>query len=194
MQVQIVLVSFPDLTSLNSTLGWSQGCPDQRDSTVNHHSQVLCIYTLKSAYSSKAGQTPRSADVELQYLYSSQLLQQASPADLQPVFSMYLTLLEETQSSLAFKVYSTRLCTDTHECYRPYPHKLLTINNYINCLSNFAFSRSFHLPIFEKILMRIRSIACLYNVCIPVVICQSKVMEVLHHFTGLPEEQLKRLK
>ncbi len=44
---------------------------------------------------------------------------------------------------------------------RPYSHKLLTINNYVNCLSNFAFARSiylFHPPIFEKILMRIRSI------------------------------------
>ncbi len=43
----------------------------------------------------------------------------------------------------------------------PYSHKLLTINNYVNCPSNFAFARSiylFHPPIFEKILMRIRSI------------------------------------
>ncbi len=42
--------------------------------------------------------------------------------------------------------------------YRPY---LLTINNYVNCPSNFAFAHSiylFHPPIFEKILMRIRSI------------------------------------
>jgi len=35
---------------------------------------------------------------------SSQLLVQASPAELEPVVSMYLTLLEETQSSLTFKV------------------------------------------------------------------------------------------
>ncbi len=43
-------------------------------------------------------------------------------------------------------------------CNRPYSHKLLTINNYVNCPSNFAFARSiclFHPPIF---LMRIRSI------------------------------------
>ncbi len=36
-----------------------------------------------------------------------------------------------------------------------YSHKLLTINNYINCPLNFAFARSsylFHPPIFEKIL------------------------------------------
>ncbi len=40
---------------------------------------------------------------------------------------------------------------------RPLSHKLLTINNYVNCPSNFAFSRSiclFHPPIFEKILMQ----------------------------------------
>ncbi len=40
---------------------------------------------------------------------------------------------------------------------RPYSHKGITINNY---RSNFTFSRSicpFHMPIFEKILMRIRS-------------------------------------
>ncbi len=45
--------------------------------------------------------------------------------------------------------------------YRPYSHKLLTINNYVNCPSNFAYARLiylFHPPIFEKILMRIRSI------------------------------------
>ncbi len=45
--------------------------------------------------------------------------------------------------------------------YRPYSHKLLTINNYVNCPLNFAFARSiylFHPPIFENILMRIRSI------------------------------------
>ncbi len=40
---------------------------------------------------------------------------------------------------------------------RPYSHKLLTINNYVNCPSNFAFARSIYLPIFEKNLMRIRS-------------------------------------
>ena len=34
----------------------------------------------------------------------SQLLIQASPAELEPVLSMYLTLLEETKSSLTFKV------------------------------------------------------------------------------------------
>ncbi len=45
------------------------------------------------------------------------------------------------------------------QCNRPYSHKLITINNYVNCPSNFAFARSFHPPIFEKILMRIRSIA-----------------------------------
>ncbi len=52
--------------------------------------------------------------------------------------------------------------TATHiQSNRPYSHKLLTINNYVNCPSNFAFARSiwlFHPPIFEKILMRIRSI------------------------------------
>ncbi len=45
---------------------------------------------------------------------------------------------------------------------RPYSHKLLTINNYVNCPPNFAFARSiylFHPPIFEKILMRIRILA-----------------------------------
>ncbi len=49
-----------------------------------------------------------------------------------------------------------------HACmYRPYSRKLLTINNYVNCPSNFAFACSiylFHPPIFEKILMRIPSI------------------------------------
>ncbi len=52
--------------------------------------------------------------------------------------------------------------------YRPYSHKLLTINNYVSCLSNFAFARSiylFHPPIFEKILMRILSIVMLVHVC-----------------------------
>ncbi len=41
---------------------------------------------------------------------------------------------------------------------RPYSHKLLTINNYVNCPSNFAFARSiylFHSPIFEIILIQI---------------------------------------
>ncbi len=44
---------------------------------------------------------------------------------------------------------------------RRYSHKLQTINNYVHCPSNFVFARSiylFHLPIFEKILMRIQSI------------------------------------
>ncbi len=44
---------------------------------------------------------------------------------------------------------------------RLYSHKLLTINNYVNCPLNFAFARSiylFHPPIFEEIAMRIRSI------------------------------------
>ena len=35
----------------------------------------------------------------------SQLLIQASPAELEPVLSMYLTLLEEIKSSLTFKVH-----------------------------------------------------------------------------------------
>ena len=40
-----------------------------------------------------------------QRLFSfSQLLTQASPVELEPVLSMYLTLLEETKSSLTFKV------------------------------------------------------------------------------------------
>ncbi len=42
---------------------------------------------------------------------------------------------------------------------RPYSHKLLTINNYVNCPSNFAFARSIHLPIFEKILRSIRALS-----------------------------------
>ncbi len=45
--------------------------------------------------------------------------------------------------------------------YRRYSHKLLTVNNHIKCPSNFAFARLiylFHPPIFEKILMQIRSI------------------------------------
>lgn len=42
---------------------------------------------------------------------SSQLLVQASPAELEPVLSMYLTLLEETQSPLTFKVWT--LLTDS---------------------------------------------------------------------------------
>ncbi len=49
---------------------------------------------------------------------------------------------------------------------RPYSHKLLTINNYVNCPSNFAFGRSiylFHPPIFEEILMRIRSIVFVWS-------------------------------
>ncbi len=48
------------------------------------------------------------------------------------------------------------------QSYRPYSHKLLTINNYVNCPSNFAFAHLiylFHPPIFEKIFMQIRSIA-----------------------------------
>ncbi len=70
----------------------------------------------------------------------------------------------------------------THPCtvYRPYSHKLLTINNYANCPSNFAFARSiylFHPPIFEKILLRIWSIynysssrsTCRVYSCSPVV-------------------------
>ncbi len=51
---------------------------------------------------------------------------------------------------------------------RLYSHKLLTINNYVNCPSNFVFARSiylFHLPIFEKILMRIRSITSDVAIC-----------------------------
>ncbi len=47
-------------------------------------------------------------------------------------------------------------CPMLQQCNRPYSHKLITINNYVNCPSNFAFARSFHPPIFEKILMRIR--------------------------------------
>ncbi len=43
---------------------------------------------------------------------------------------------------------------------RPYSHKLLIINNYVNCPPNFGFARLIHRPIFEKILMRIRSIPC----------------------------------
>ena len=40
-----------------------------------------------------------------QCLFSfSQLLTQASPVELEPVLSMYLTLLEETKTSLTFKV------------------------------------------------------------------------------------------
>ncbi len=51
--------------------------------------------------------------------------------------------------------------------YIPYSHKLLTTNNYVNCLSNFVFARSiclFHPPIsiLEKILMRIRSISLIF--------------------------------
>ncbi len=44
---------------------------------------------------------------------------------------------------------------------RPFSHKLLIINNYVNCRLNFAFALLiclFHPLIFEKILMRIRSI------------------------------------
>ncbi len=36
---------------------------------------------------------------------------------------------------------------------RPYSHRLLTVNNYVNCPSNFAFARSiylFHPPILRK--------------------------------------------
>ncbi len=54
-----------------------------------------------------------------------------------------------------------KVCAKGRRCNRPYSHKLLTINNYVNCPSNFAFARSiylFHPLIFEKILMRIRSI------------------------------------
>ncbi len=43
------------------------------------------------------------------------------------------------------------------EVNRPLQHKLLTINNYVNCPSNFSFAcsiRLFHPPVFEKILMR----------------------------------------
>ncbi len=53
------------------------------------------------------------------------------------------------------------ICVLQPMMYRPCLHKLLTINNYVNCPSNFAFARSiyvFHPPIFEKILTRIRSI------------------------------------
>ncbi len=60
--------------------------------------------------------------------------------------------------------YSTASLVDT---ITPYLHKLLTINNYVNCPSNFAFARSiylFHPPILEKILMRIRSIGAVESV------------------------------
>ncbi len=43
-----------------------------------------------------------------------------------------------------------------HNRYRPYSHKEITINNYVNCPSIFAFARlicRFHLPIVMKILM-----------------------------------------
>ncbi len=42
--------------------------------------------------------------------------------------------------------------------YRPYSHKLLTINNYVNCPSNFAFARSIYLFHPPNFLMQIRSI------------------------------------
>ena len=46
-----------------------------------------------------------------QCLFSfSQLLTQASPVELEPVLSMYLTLLEETKSSLTFKVLGKFTC------------------------------------------------------------------------------------
>ncbi len=44
---------------------------------------------------------------------------------------------------------------------RPYSHKGITANNYVNCPSIIVFACLiclFHPPIFEKILMRIRSI------------------------------------
>ncbi len=44
-------------------------------------------------------------------------------------------------------------CIQLFQPHRPLPHKLLTINNYENCPSNFVFARSiclFHPPIFEK--------------------------------------------
>ncbi len=41
---------------------------------------------------------------------------------------------------------------------RTYLHKLLTINNYVNCPSNFAFARLFRLPILDYIFLRLLSI------------------------------------
>ncbi len=35
------------------------------------------------------------------------------------------------------------------ESNRPCSHELLTINNYVNCPSNFAFAHLFHLSIFD---------------------------------------------
>ncbi len=66
--------------------------------------------------------------------------------------------------TMSFSFPKFRVCSSSSGAallYRPYSHKLLTINNYVNCPSNFAFARSiylFHPLIFEKILMRIQSI------------------------------------
>ncbi len=62
--------------------------------------------------------------------------------------------------------------------HRPYSHKLLTINNYVNCPSNFAFACSiylFHPPIFEKIFVRIRSINTLITISVSGVLPVFKV-------------------
>ncbi len=69
----------------------------------------------------------------------------------------------EFRKMLAVREACVHVHVSTHlaNINRPYLHKLLTINNYLNCPSNFAFARSiylFHLPIFLKILMRIWSI------------------------------------
>ncbi len=78
-------------------------------------------------------------------------------------------------------VHDAKAILSAHPCvYRPYSHKLLTINNYVNCPSNFVFARSiylFHTPIFEKILMRIRSINfVLVRVCVCTSVCTSVTM------------------
>ncbi len=66
----------------------------------------------------------------------------------QPRFQALLAQSYSNQSALAFCALSNG----------PYSHKGITINSYVNCLSNIAFASSiwlFHLPIFGENPMRI---------------------------------------
>jgi len=72
-----------------------------------------CIDGIEGGFSlpSSARSSSDSSIDPPSHSLSSQLLVQAIPAELEPVLSMYLTLLEETQSSLTFKVWT--LLTDS---------------------------------------------------------------------------------
>ncbi len=57
-------------------------------------------------------------------------------------------------------------CLPVPSLCRPYSHKLLTINNYVNCPSSFALARLnylFHLPILRKSLCKYGSLQFVYK-------------------------------